>query len=147
MVVEQRHFSTRLVEASLEQWTGTEEDNQLLAALFFSYLRTAEEGFSVGQELTDVWYENERSRVALELLPRKAVLPLEKYFESEAQARKHFALLNELLPKLPREKIRYTLSALPIGKVVLSQGETAVRMLLTAYVLQDDVLIDAVCPC
>lgn len=145
-VVEQRYFSTRLAEAALEQWSGKEEDNQLLAALFFSYLRTAEEGFSVGKELTDVWYENARSHVAPELLPPKGVLPLEKYFESEAQARKHFALLQELLPKLPKKKIRYDLQELPIGKVMLSRGEIAVRMLLTAYVLQDDALIDAVCP-
>ncbi len=146
MSIEQRQFSTKLLEIAMAKSKGTEEDKRLLAAIFRTYLRVVEGGFSTGNEIEELQYGNMRSGVEKEMLPEQELLPCEKYFESKEQARMHFELLEAFYKTLPKKKLSFELQELPIGKCMLSQGEVVTRMLLIAHILQDEALKDIVCP-
>lgn len=146
MSIEQRQFSTKLFEIAMAKWQDTEEDKRLLAAIFRTYLRAVEGGFSTGYEIEELQNGNMRSGVEKEMLPKQELLPYEKYFESKEQARVHFGLLETFYKTLPKKKLSYDLQELPIAKCVLAQGEVVTRMLLIAHILQDEALKDIVCP-
>ncbi|MBQ7774426.1 MAG: hypothetical protein IJ379_14395 [Lachnospiraceae bacterium] len=146
MPIEKRQFSSGLMEIALEASEGTEEDLQLLAALLPGYLRDAEGGCNVGSEIDEILHEDLRSSVRPEVMPPREHLTYAKYFDSEEQAGMHFSLLRKLYDNLPKKKQHYDLQQLPIGNVWISQGEMVERLLLIAHCLQDEALIDEVCP-
>lgn len=146
MSIEQRQFSTQLFEIAIAQSKDTEEDKKILAAIFRTYLRLVDGGFSTGDEIEVLQNGNMRSGVEKEMLPKQELLPYEKYFERKEQARVHFGLLETFYKTLPKKKQSYDLQELPIGRCMLSQGEVVTRMLLIAHVLQDEDMKDIVCP-
>lgn len=144
MIVEMPHFSTELVEIHLEQFEGTQEDNQLLAVLLCSYLRNVET--TTGSLLEENLCENNSYGTLKSMLPERKPLCWQKYFVSEEQARKHFSLLKKLYETMPKKKFHYVSEVFPTGKCFVFPGEMAVRMIFLADSLQDQDLMDMVCP-
>lgn len=121
----------------MENCAYTEEDLQILSMLFCSYLRSTDLYATVGEELEELEFGNLRS--GSEYFKKQGAKPLSynKYFQSKEQAEEHYARLQILLEHLPKKKLRYENEIFPTGKLILSKSEVILRMLLIAYMLED----------
>lgn len=70
----------------------------------------------------------------------------ETFFADEAQARRHFALLKQLYEILPKKGRTYSPCIFPWYSVSISPAHIANKMAVIAYMLQDNEMIDLVCP-
>ena len=130
-------YTTDLVEIFMENCAYTEEDLQILSILFCSYLRSTDLYATVGEELEELEFGNLRS--GSEYFKKQGAKPLSynKYFQSKEQAEEHYARLQALLEHLSKKKLRYENDIFPTSKLILSRSEVILRMLLIAYMLED----------
>lgn len=75
-----------------------------------------------------------------------APIPCTEYFSGEEQARDHFFILQKLHDSLPPKGRVYSPCIFPWYEVEIHPSDLAEKMVLIAYMLQDNRLIDAVCP-
>ena len=74
-------------------------------------------------------------------------LPLqaEEFFDSREQALRHYEILKNLADGMKKRKIEYAPVIFPWYSAVLDKSDLTQRMVLIAYALQDQALIDQVC--
>lgn len=73
-------------------------------------------------------------------------IPCHTFYLEEAQARKHFYLWNELYQTLPKKGRIYSPCIFPWYSVSITPSKVVYHMALIAYMLQEEELIDQVCP-
>lgn len=72
--------------------------------------------------------------------PRKK--PVTDLFADEAEARRYYQILRDILGRLPKKGVVLDPCIFPWHQVTLSQSDLAVRLCLLAWMLQDEALMD-----
>lgn len=109
------------------------EDYELAAAFMPTYM----EGFSslVSQA---VRMKQERGVYG--------VIHTSQLYLSQEEAYNHFELLMKLYCAMPKKKLDFSPCIFPWYSVTLTKGALAIRMAVLAYALNDDGLMDRICP-
>ena len=117
------------------------EDQQMAAAFmptYFSYADTLI-GSCICDEKDKPVYSVDNEKL------KYSPLALSEIFDSEEQARLHYGILRNLADGMKKRKIEFSPMIFPWYGASLDKSDLTERMVMIAYALQDQALIDEVC--
>ena len=131
-------FSEKAAKKVLETYP---EDLQMAAAFlptFLNYTDTVIRGCIRSSDGTSPYQVQEDKAVY-------DPLPVTEFYEDEEEARRFYGILWGLADQMKKKKLDFVPMVFPWYGVSLEKSDLVQRMVLTAYALQDQALIDQVC--
>ena len=131
-------YSARAANRMIETYP---DDPQMAAAFMPTYLA------KVDSIIRSCIRDKENKTVYSNFEQELQFIPLDvtEFFDSEEQARRHYNILKDLADGMKKRKAEYSPLIFPWYGVALTKSDLTQRMVMIAYALQDQDLIDEVC--
>lgn len=137
-ISDRQEYASKFANEMIE---SNPQDIELCAVLLFTYMT------NVSMVFNEALYGNKTSyynRYSNSDFVYQSV-PCTVFFENENQARLHFDILKNIKDCLPKKGKEYSPCIFPWYSIKITHNDLASRLVMIAYMLQDDTLIDTVC--